>query len=155
MVSGQRRTLYHKSRFVVRIDGIEGEAGFGKAGPLEVEAQKVEYRSGGAKIPYKDAGNVDFSRLTLERGATEDDVLYLLFRNQYDASSDSGVNREDYVFNMTIEQLDNARNVVKRYRIYEAIVYKYTAGDWDGSANEFNLEMVEIEYAYFEQETLV
>lgn len=155
MTVGASKTFYQKWRFQVVVDGFPSEAYFQKAGPLEVEVETAEYRGGGAMIPHKEAGAAQFPPITLERGSTEDQLLYEWLRTVVFAAADSGLNQAGYKRNLTILQLDRSGVPVKIYNVYDAFVKKYTAGDWDGTAtSDFSMEIIELEYAYFEQVTI-
>lgn len=152
MVIGRQRTMFQKWRFRAEFDGL-GEVFFGKIGPLEFSSEVVKYNDGGAMIPHKELGMMEFPALTCERGVTEDDALYQWALDASNAASDRGVNPADYKRNGSVFQLDRAGNIVKSYRIYAAMPTKFTAGDWDNSANEVNIEILELEYDYFEVES--
>ena len=155
MTIGASRTYYQKWRFKVVVDGLDGEAFFQKAGPLEVEVAVSEYRGGGAIIPHKEAGSATFAAISLERGSTEDQVLYDWFRTVVFAAGNSGLNQEYYKRNVTILQLDRTGTPVKYYDLYDCFPKKYSAGEWDGNATgEFSMESIELEYSYFEQLTI-
>lgn len=151
MVIGSSQKYYQKWRFRVLVDGIPGEAFFRKAGPLEAEVAVAEYKGGGAIIPHKEAASGKFPPITLERGSTDDLFLYNWFKNVLNAVSNSGEEQSGYKRNITIFQLDRIGNVVKEYNITDAFIVKYTAGDWDGTSDDFNLNVIEIEYAFFEE----
>lgn len=154
MTVGVARTYYQKWRFKVLVDGIEGEAYFTKAGPLEVEVGVAEYKGGGTIVPHKEAASATFPAITLERGATEDQHLYNWLITVVFAAADSGLNQGGYKRNMTIIQMDRSGVPVKWYKLYECFIKKFTAGDWDGSSDEFNMESVEVEYDHFDLTTI-
>lgn len=155
MTIGASRTYYQKWRFKVLVDGFPVEAFFQKAGPLEGEVETAEYRGGGDIIPHKEAGAGSFPVLTLERGSTEDQLLYEWFKQVIFAGANSGENQSGYKRNLSIVQMDRLGNPVKIYTIFDAFVKKYTAGDWDGTAtSDFSMNVVDLEYAYFEEQTI-
>lgn len=154
MTIGSSQTYYQKWRYKVVVEGIPGEAFFQKAGPLEVEVAVASYRGGGAIIPHKEAASATFAPITLERGSTEDQHLYDWLRTVVYAAADSGLNQSGYKRNITIMQLDRSGVPVKFYDLYDCFIKKYTAGDWDGTSDEFNMEVVELEYNFFEQTTI-
>jgi len=152
MVVGRQRTIYQKWRFRAEFDGI-GSAVFAKVGPLEFASEVVKYNDGGAMIPHKELGMVEFSPITCERGSTENDLLYEWALAASNVAADRGANPADYKRNGSIYQLDRAGNIVKTFRIYGAMPTKFKAGEWDNSANEAAVEELELEYDYFETES--
>lgn len=152
MAVGASRSYYQKWRYKVLVEGFPVDSFFQKAGPLEVEIETSEYRGGGAIIPHKEAGAASFPPITLERGSTEDQLLYLWLISVVFASANTGLNQSGYKRNITILQLDRVGVPVKSYILYDAWVKKYTAGDWDNTAtSEFGMEVIELEYSHFEQ----
>ena len=152
MVVTRKRTILQKWKFHVNIDGINEEpATFSKAGPLQAEAAVLEHHAGGAYIPYKAPGKGSFPNITLERGLTDNRDLYEWFEQVVDASANFGLDAGLCKRNMTIVQEDRKGIAAVSFRIWQAFPVVFVAGDWDGSANEFSIESVELAYDYFQR----
>lgn len=155
-LAGTVKNFRHKYKFRVEIDGF-ASADFSKVDGLEVEIKKVEHREGGSLVPNKSAGLVDFSALTLERGRTGN----IDFFNWLTASvslaaagvgaTNTGAPTPVYKRNLDIVQMDADGSVVERWTVYGAWVSKYKPGDWGGDQNEVVLEMVTLEYDFFDK----
>jgi phage tail-like protein len=155
MTIGASQRYNQKWRFKVVVDGFPVEAFFQRAGPLEAEVGVPEYHGGGAIIPHKEAGKGKFAPITLERGSTDDEFMYKWFIDVLNAASNAGKEQAGYKRNLTIFELDREGKSVKAHSVKDAFVKKYTAGDWDGTSEEFTMNIVELEYDYFTSELLV
>lgn len=148
-VVGAPRSFENKFAFTVEIDGIT-HAGFNKCSELSVEVEKVEYREGGSLIPSKSPGLVNFTDITLERGAVADDSdLYTWFESTVDAAANTGLVDDAYKRNLTLSVRDRDGSVIKRWRITNAWPQKFSAGEWDNTASEKTIEMVVLTYDSF------
>lgn len=148
-VVGAPRSFENKFTFTIEIDGVT-HAGFNKCSAIEVEVDKVEYREGGSLIPSKTPGLVNFTDITLERGAVSDDSdLYDWFTDVVDAAADSGLQDDAYKRNLTLVVRDRDGQVLKRWRIVNAWPTKFTGGEWDNSTSEKTVEMVTLTYDSF------
>ncbi len=75
-VTGAPRIFEDKFSFIVEIDG-DVHAGYNNCSELSWEVDKVQYREGGRKNPFQSPGLVNFTDITLERGAVvKDSDLY-------------------------------------------------------------------------------
>ena len=79
MVLGTPRVFHKKYKFLVEIDEV-AVAKFRNCSELSAEIDKIEQREGGSLIPNKDPGLVNFTDITLERGATDDFDLFTWFK---------------------------------------------------------------------------
>ena len=149
--TGAPRVFEDKFSFIVEIDGV-AHAAFNKCSALSMEIQKVEYREGGRKHPYKSPGLVDFEDVTLERGAVADDSdLYDWAEECASIVEDAGVIEDTFRRQMDIVALDRDGTPLKRWRLRDAWVQKFTAGEWDNDANEKTIEAVVITFDSFER----
>ncbi len=148
---GSANTINQKSRFIVEIDGFDTEIGFSKAGPVGMEITNVEYNGGGRMTPHKEGGRGKFKPVTCEIGSTTDAGLYDWMLEVLDAIADAGLNT-GYKRNITITQLDREGLPVVYWHLYDAFMTDIVLGDWDGSADEFLVETMELEYDAFERE---
>jgi len=155
-VAGAPRLFEDKFRFTVEIDGVT-HAGFSKCSALEAEIDVIKYREGGDIRPTtKDAGLLDFSDLTLERGAVvEDSDLYNWFQRVVGTVSDIGAllgdPANDYKATLDIVCRNSLKQETKRWRIYEAWPKKFKAGEWDNTTSEKTIESVELSINGFER----
>ena len=152
MVIGRAKTYYQKWAFRVDVEGFSAETGFSKAGPLDLEVNTAEYREGGAIIPYRDPATGSFPPITLEKGSTDEVEVYNWMKDVLDAASNSGQDYSTFKRTVTIEQLDRTQTVKKRWTLTNAWPSKFNSADFDGSADEINIESVELTYDYFELE---
>jgi phage tail-like protein len=144
------RNWYDKYAFTVKIDGIV-RAAFQKCSELAANIDEIEYSEGGALIPEYSAGRVNFEPLTLERGESADEDMYLWFTQHFDPASGKGnAKTQDYQRNLTIDQRDRAGNVVRSWLVRRAQQKTYSAGDWDNDANEKKIEKVVLLHHGFE-----
>ena len=148
-VLGAARSFHKKFKFLVEADGV-ASAAFQKCSELAAEVAEVNYREGGALIPNKSPGLVDFPNITLERGASADIDLYNWFRTVVIASANSGLPDIGYKRNLDIVQQDRDNTTLRRWSVFFAYPRRFVAGAWDNDANENVIEMVELAYDFFE-----
>jgi phage tail-like protein len=149
-VIGNPRSYHKKFKFVMEIDGFNGQVGFNKCSELSVEVAKVEYREGGALIPDKSPGLVNFSDITLERGATRDQKMFDWFVEVADAAANSGLTDPNYKRMAELAQQDRDGSTLRKWRIFNAWPVKFVAGEWDNEADENNIEMTTLTYDTFD-----
>lgn len=148
-VTGAPRIFEDKFSFIVEIDGI-AHAGFQKCSELSYEIDKVEYREGGRKHPFKSPGLVNFTDITLERGAVADDSdLYNWAEECASIVEEAGVIETDFRRNFDIVVKDRDGSPLKRWRCVDAWVQKFAGGEWDNDASEKTIEMVVITFDSF------
>lgn len=145
MAEGSPRLFEDKFRFTVEIDGVT-HMGFNKCSALEAELEEIVYREGGdVRATTKDAGLLNFSDLTLERAAVaEDSDLFDWIETVVDLVADIGLPDNTYKRTLDIVCRNNARAVIKRWRISEVWPKKFKAGEWDNSVSEKTMESVEL-----------
>ena len=151
-IQAREKHILQRWNFRVLIDGFDEDIKFTKVGPLEPELSVAKLREGGSYIEKKDAGFITFPPLTLEKGSKiGEDQMYDWFNTTADAISNSGALREDYIKNMTVEQLNRDGSVAKRYRFFGCFPSKPRFFDLDASSEDFEIESVEIEYEKMEK----
>lgn len=151
--TGAPRIWEDKFSFIVEIDGV-AHAAFNKCSELSFEIDKVEYREGGRKHAYKSPGLVNFTDITLERGAVADDSdLYDWAEECASIVEEAGVVETDFRRNLDIVALDRDGTPLKRWRVTNAWVQKFVAGDWDNDSSEKTIEQVVVTYDSFERRT--
>lgn len=148
-VLGTPRSFHKKFKFLVEIDGI-GSAAFQSMSELSAEFGKVEHREGGVLIPNKSPGLLTFTDVTLSRGATQDRELYDWFREIADAAQNAGSVDDSYKRLVSVLQLDRDNSVLREWRLANAWIQKFVAGDWDNDAEEAVIEQTVLTYDYFE-----
>lgn len=149
-MAGQAKKWHNKFKFLVEIDGFIS-AGFQKAGPLQGGVETIEHYEGGAVIPDKSPGLGNYENITLERGATDNLDDYNWFSNVLNAAEQTmGADPSDYKRNLAIIQQDNAGREVMRWNVYGAFPVNFTAGDWDNTASEKTMRVLELAIDYFE-----
>lgn len=150
-MAGKARRYHDRFKFLVEIDGFV-RAGFQKAGPLEANVEKIEYREGGALLPDKSAGGASFEDITLEYGATDSLEDYAWFSQVLDAATQTGgADPSEYKRDLAIIQLDRAGREVQRWNVYGAWPVRFRAGDWDNTATtEKTIRQLVLTYDYFE-----
>lgn len=147
-VLGVPRVFHKKFKFIVEIDGI-GSAAFQSMSELSAEFGTVEHREGGVLIPDKSPGLMTFADVTLARGATQDRQLYDWFEETADAAQNAGTIDPLYKRLVSALQLDRDNTVLREWRIYNAWIKKFVAGDWDNDAEEAVIEQVILTFDYF------
>lgn len=149
--TGAARTFEDRFEYLIEIDGI-AHAGFSQASELAFEMDTVSYREGGRKHPYKSPGLVNFPPITLDRGAVASDSdLYDWAVECASIAEQGGVIEPRFRRNFDLVVLDRDKRPLKRWRVIDAWVKKFSAGSWDSNASEKTIEQVVIEYDSFER----
>lgn len=148
---GAPRIFEDRFSFIVEIDGV-ASAAFQSCSALEAEIDKVEYREGGRKQPFKSPGLVNYTDITLERGAVADDSdLYDWFEECASIVEEAGVVEPEFRRNFDIVVKDRNGTPLKRWRCRSAWVQKFTGGDWDNNASEKTIESVVLTFDSFKR----
>ena len=123
--------------FRVEISGVD-VAGFSEVSGLEVETEVIEYRLGNDAAGHvrKIPGLHKVSDITLKRGVTGSSALWDWRRTVLDGSYD----RRD----VSIILLDDLREEVMRWNLFEAWPSKYTGPTLKGTGNEVAIETLVI-----------
>jgi len=150
IVTGRPRSFYKKFKFIVEIDNVT-YAGFTTCSELSGEVAKVEQWEGGSLIPDKSPGRLTFADVTLERGATDDQDMFLWFREVANAAANAGLVDPRYKRNMDIVQQDRDGSTLVRWRCKRAWPTKFVAGAWDNGADENVMESVTLTFDFFDR----
>ncbi len=128
---------YGNYNFIVEIEGIE-VAGFSELSGISSETEVIEYRTGNdpAGAVRKLPGLHKFGDVTLKRGITNSDALW-----QWRKSVTDGDLQRRAV---SVILLDEARQEVKRWNIFEAWPSKYVVADLRAAGNEVAIETLVI-----------
>lgn len=150
MVFGSPRSFHKKFKFLVQVDGFQGEAkaAFQKCSEVSVEVAKVEYSEGGTLIPDKSPGRITVTDVTLERGVTKNQDLYDWFVDVANISANKGLVDPQYKRMVEVVQQDRDGTTLRRWRLHNAWPVKFVAGDWDNEADENVIESVTFTYDY-------
>lgn len=149
-VIGKPRSYHKKFKFLVEIDSFSF-AGFQKCSELSSEIAKVEQWEGGALIPDKSPGRVTFSDITLERGATQDQDMFTWFKQVVNVAANTGLVDAAYKRNGAVVQQDRDGKTLRRWNISNAWPTKFSAGDWDNTADENVIESTTLTYDFFDK----
>jgi len=148
-ILGSPKSFHHKFKWIAEFD-LVGSAKFAKCSELSVEVAKILYWEGGSLIPNKSPGRLTFSDVTLERGATQDQDLFLWFRDVAIASTGTGLVDPHYKRSGDIIQQDRDDTELRRWNLIRAWPTKFVAGDWDNDADDVVMESVTLTYDFFE-----
>lgn len=147
---GFARTFDKKFAFTVEIDGFTS-AGFMKCSALEAEVKEIQQHEGGALIPNKSAGRVEYKDVTLERGATRLDWDAMAwFAQVAGAPVQTPLAREPfYKRHLSITQRDRDGTPTRRYDLFGAWPKTFVAGEWDNTVDENVIEKLTLCYDYY------
>ena len=148
-IIGNPRSFHKRFKFVIEADYVD-HTGFQKCSELSVEVANVQYFEGGSLIPNKSPGRLTFSDVTLERGATQDQDLFMWFSEVATAAGNYGFKDVLYKRNLDIVQQDRDGTTLRRWSLSRAWPVKFVAGDWDNEADENVIESVTLTYDFFE-----
>lgn len=127
---GQPVTYYQKWDFVVEIAGV-AVGGFTSCKGLEKEHKVAEQMEGGAiSVVAHATTTVAYPDITLERGGSDNNELYLWSENQEQGIQD--------LRDVSIVQQRGGIPVV-RYNCESCVLKKYTAPEFDRKAEEENV----------------
>lgn len=148
-VIGTTRSFHKKFKFVVELDNF-GSSAWTKCSELSAEIAKIEQWEGGSLIPNKSPGRVTFSDCTLERGCTDDEDCFNLFKKTADAVANSGAVDDEYKLNGDVVQQNRDGKSLRRWRLTNAWATKFAAGEWDNEADENTMESITLTYDTFD-----
>jgi phage tail-like protein len=152
MSYGESRRIHEKFKFIVRSLRF-GFTAFQKCSELSVEVAKIDYFEGGALIPIKDPGRLTYSDVTLDRGVSSDFDFHNWFLNTADASRGPGgigaISPQFKADDLSIVQRDRDNSRLREWNLVGSWPTKYTAGDWDNTADEVTIEQLVLTYDFF------
>jgi phage tail-like protein len=137
MATADRRDPYRSFNFELVIDGVPLGA-FSEASGLTAEGDAVDYREGTdmRRNVRKLVGLRKYTNITLKRGYTQDQSLWIWYRNITNGQPD----RRD----VTIVLMNEAREPVLRWHAVDAWVNKIEGPSFKASGNEVAIESVEL-----------
>lgn len=148
LVKGTPRHYHHKYKFVVEIGNL-GQMQFQSCSELKMEIAKIEYYEGGVIVPFKEAGRITVSDLTLERAAAYDPAVYNWIVQTATAATNYGAASNQYKRSGWIIQLDRDNSVLREWQLFGLWPMSYTGGAWDNNADELTMESVTLALDYF------
>lgn len=135
-MTGERVDPYRNFRFRVEIDDIT-QAGFSEVTGFDASIDVVEYREGTERItPRKLPGLAKYGNITLKWGATDSTDLF----DWIQAAIEGEIERKTIV----IVAIDEEGGDAATWEIEEAWPVKYNAPDFNGTASEVAIEVLEI-----------
>jgi phage tail-like protein len=135
-MAGERKDPYRKFRYRVEVEGIT-QAGFNEVSGFDASVDVVEYREGNEVItPRKLPGLAKYGNITLKWGVTDSLDMY----NWMQDTIQGKVTRKT----VTIIAINEAGGDVATWKVIEAWPSKYTAPDFNGTASEVGIELLEM-----------
>jgi phage tail-like protein len=137
MATGERRDPFRSFNFQLEIDGIPRGA-FSECSGLTADGDAVDYREGTDMQPNmrKLPGLRKYPNVTLKRGVTQDTSLWSWYQNIANGVSDRR--------NVTIILLNEERQPVLSFNLYDAFLNKYDASPLNAGRSEVAIESVEL-----------
>jgi phage tail-like protein len=136
MPTALRNDPYGIAHFQVEIDGMP-ESGFLNVTGLEGRVEVEEYREGGDFAGTRKApGSVSYSNVVVRRGMTSSKELW----EWWERVRDGDVDRR----NISIKLLDDKREVVARWNVFQAWPVRYTAPDLNAESDDVAIETLEL-----------
>jgi phage tail-like protein len=131
VVVGSPLQYFQKFAFVVQIDGVS-VGGFNKAGPIKQTWGIAEQHEGGA-LTVVDVSVTKYKteKLTLERGGSNNNELWLWHANQKQGIVDKR--------NVSVVAQDSQANTLARYNYTLCVIGEFEAGDFDGKNETENI----------------
>jgi len=121
---------------VVEIGGIE-QARFTECSGLQGEVDVLSYEEGGCNnYIHKLPGRAKFSNITLKKGVSFDDELWLWFQGVVEGV----IVRK----NISVLLMDSDGSTVKRWNLFNAYPVKYVSPPMATSKNEVIIETIEL-----------
>ena len=142
MADENSETLYAGFNFLLEIEGVTGDAkqivgGFKSISGMDSTTEVIEFKQGNDSVVRKKPGRTTYANITLERGFTATDDLFLWRKNIEDGVIDrrSG----------SIVILDqDMQSEVARYNFYEAWPCKWYVPDMDSDSSGMAIEKIEL-----------
>ena len=136
MPVGDRIDPYRSYNYTVELDGIK-VAGFSEASNLTFDVEPVEYREGTDPLfPRKLSGLRKFSDITLKKGYTQNEELYVW----YATALNGPVDRRNGAIILEDEQGQGQI----RWNFNEGWICKYERSALNASSNEVLIESIQI-----------
>lgn len=146
-----------KFRFAVTIDGFT-RMGFSSCETPAMTVNTQKYAEGGSHLwPKQIVDSVEFKPIALQRGVSSDFNFHnwaIQFMELYQGKRDNGLSTRpgEYRRDVTIEHMDRAGRIVKRYRLHKAYPIEYKpASDFSADGDDLlSMERLVLVYESFE-----
>lgn len=148
-VIGTPRSYFKKFLFKVEVEGVSF-AGFQKCSPIEMETAIIEQWEGGVIAADTSPGRVKTSIVTLDRGATKDLDLWTWAKLVSNIAANSGAVDDQYKRSVDVIALDRDGTELRRWTLHKAWPTKFSAGDWDNTADANVIETLGLTYKWFD-----
>ncbi len=133
---GERNDPYRRFRYRVEIDGIQ-QAGFSEVTGFDASLDVVEYREGDEVItPRKLPGLAKYGNVSLKWGVTDSLEMY----EWIEGCIEGNIERKT----LTIIAIDEEGGDVATWQLIEAWPAKYTAPEFNATASEVAIEILEV-----------
>jgi len=134
--------LFGAYNFLLEVSGITGDqntiiGGFKSMSGMASETEVIEFKQGNDKVVRKKPGRTTYGNITLERGFTATDDLFIWRKNIEDGLIDrrSG----------TITVLDqDMETIVAQYNFYEGWPAKWNVPEMDSDSSAMAIEKIEV-----------
>ncbi len=136
-MAGERNDPFRKFRFRVEVEGIE-QAGFSEVSGFDASLDVIEYREGiDIPTPRKLPGLAKYGNITLKWGATDSMDLFEWIQ---ECIVEGVIERKT----VTIIAQDEEGGDIATWQVIEAWPTKYTAPDFNATASEVAIELLEL-----------
>lgn len=159
-LQGMPRPLFGRFKFLVRdLSGLIVESAFNTCEGLKYNIEKIEYREGGALVPYTEPGLVTFDDLVLARGVSYSPDFYNWCLAVVDVESylPGGAGEKSPAFkrDLNVWQLERNNEKSIQYNVYWAFPIAFDAGNFDNNASELSMETLTLSYHHFIRKNLL
>lgn len=153
VVNAHRIDPYKNYKFRILWDG-RVVLGVSKVSALKRTTEVVKHRDGGDNSrDSKSPGRTTYEGVTLERGVTQDLEFEKWANLVHPWSGDAAMDLKDMYKDCTLEVMNEAGHVAKRYFLYRCWVSEFTAmPDLDANANAIAIESLKLELAGWERD---
>jgi len=134
--TGERIDYLAAYHFTVEVEGI-AKAHFTECSGLQVEAEVFSYEEGGCNdYIHKLPGRIKFSNLTLKRGVSSNDELWLWFQKVIQGS----IERKNV--SVILHNPDDSE--AKRWNFFRAYPVKFVSPNLVSNQNQVSIETMEL-----------
>ncbi len=150
LLVGTPKLIKQKSRFIIRVEAASGRAlvgGFSTCSELAITVQKSEGRFGGSMLATKAPSLVDFTDITLERGATQNADLWLWLAQTVAPTPTIGGIGLGHVRWLDIIEQDRDRSELNKWRLVNCFPSEYKGSlGWDNDDAGYTMESITLTF---------
>jgi phage tail-like protein len=137
----RQKNYAKKHNFLMEIDGINDQVAWQKVGPLEQSEAVTELWEGGASTANKSlSGRKTHTNITCEAGYTDNTAVW-------DWVNENSI---DPYRNITIYQRNRDDSEHSKWKVNNALVARFVAGEWDATTDDPNMQILELAHDGFE-----